>query len=270
MADNRDYDIVIGKVSHTNSKGEDVSQDELGTGGRRDESGQLSALAYDLKYYEEGEEEEEVDKDTVESKTKKSSESLLETLANMIDSTDSELVKGILVGATGVITTFFLIKGTKKFIIPWIKDKFSRNTATKKIETVADEDEQDISVIDLSQLENAVDEYRKDMSDEEKQKHLLNIAYHALCLMNEMKAMVGVSVTREDWDKAVQTLCSESFLAPVNQILVNNSALLPEPVRNTLADILSFEPSEEGELVELRPEMIEKAFACSETDYEEV
>lgn len=56
MPDKKDYDEYIVKVKRQNDKGEDLTGDDVGSGGRRREDGTLSAQYYDPRPYDPVEE----------------------------------------------------------------------------------------------------------------------------------------------------------------------------------------------------------------------
>ena len=56
MPDKKDYDEYVVKVKRQNDKGEDLTGDDVGSGGRRREDGTLSAQYYDPRPYKPMEE----------------------------------------------------------------------------------------------------------------------------------------------------------------------------------------------------------------------
>jgi len=50
-----DYDIVVGKLARRKKNGEDISDDTLGPGGRRNEKGEFSALVQDIQIVDRNE-----------------------------------------------------------------------------------------------------------------------------------------------------------------------------------------------------------------------
>ena len=58
MPDKKDYDEYVVKVKRQNDKGEDLTGDDVGSGGRRREDGTLSAQYYDPRPYDPVEEEQ--------------------------------------------------------------------------------------------------------------------------------------------------------------------------------------------------------------------
>ena len=90
-------------------------------------------------------------------------------------------------------------------------------------------------------VSQALRSYRQDMSDEEKQAHLIRIAYHYTCLVHEMQIMKDIPASDEDWNKALRWLASAQMTNAINLILSGNPALLSAEQGKTLSDIFGAE-----------------------------
>lgn len=258
MSEERDFDWVLGKVPRHNQDGDDISDDELGTGGRRREDGKLAGLAYDLEYYDPDEAEDDEDE------MNESSE---------LPSSSDRFAEGAVVGAVLAIVVYGAYRAIK-WAVPKVKNKSQKAVALlkKKLhpEAVGTENEviearsepvaSTIVVPDFSDLDAAYEEYHRDMSNEEIQRHLINIVVYYMAIMNELKQLQDVRVTRDDWDSAIKKLVASDSIEVLNQLIGSNPALLGDTHAQTLSSILNREMIVEGKYVPIYQSELEEAF----------
>lgn len=267
MSDDRDFDWVRGKVPRRSRDGEDISGDDLGSGGRRRDDGTLSGLVYDLEYDEDDQSEEHEGHEPKQG--------------------SGEEIIGAAIGAALAVGGALFIKWAaprvKKFgeetAIPAIKKKaedvkrkFTGGKDKEKTYSDKETSQNEIEAIstqtvlpDFAELDTVYDEYAKNMSNEEIQRHLINIAVHYIALMNELRALSGVRVTRGDWDAAIEKLTAPNMIGAINQILGSNPALIEQSQAETLSSILGHQIVANGEYQPIEMSQIKEALKM-ETD----
>lgn len=172
----RDFDWVRGKVPRYNQDGDDISDEELGAGGRRREDGKLAGLAYDLEYYDPDEDNNEDSDSVAPDSSDRYAEGILAGLA---------IAAAAYVGGKAVKWAAPKVKRGGKKALAFVKKKLhigkeeTEIKIDKPIERIEIEPEtSSISMPDFTDLDVAYEEYHRDMSSEEIQRHLVNIAVH--------------------------------------------------------------------------------------------
>lgn len=264
MSEDRDFDWVRGKVPRYNQDGDDISDDELGAGGRRREDGKLAGLAYDLEYYNP---EENDDGEESTSEDEHSSDSSDRYAEGIIEGV---IIAGAIYAGAKVIKWAApkVIRGGKK-AVSFIKGKLHPENEDNKEATTCEISEKAANHVesaaianmpDLTELDNAYQEYHRDMSNEEVQRHLLTIAIHYMAIMNELKQLYGVRVSRDDWNAAIEKLTATETVAAINQIIGNNPTLLEDNNRKVLSALLQRDVIVEGEYVPIEKNDLRNAF----------
>lgn len=108
----------------------------------------------------------------------------------------------------------------------------------------------------VTALQSAVNEYSRDMSDEEKQRHLLKMYLHYIGFVREWKAMEGVPISEQDIAEVKKMLYSPRMTAAVNTMLMNNTALLEDGDGKTLSGLLETTFVHDGEFVPIQPKQV--------------
>lgn len=249
--DDRDYDVVIAKVPKVNESGRDVSKDEFGPGGKRDEEGRISALAYDFQPLEE-----EDDDDSLEEAASKALAT--ETDTDELSESSDELAEVIIKLAGVIILTggAYLI-GRYRDEISVAMHKAGRWAKTKLLKKEVSEE--DIYYDNLKLLNKTKEKiektnyeintsfkkgkkiYDKTINDGIKKlsiliddynngsifslKLLLNLIFTLkVCINNFNKATDGQDITCvENWKTTITCLNMDSFLTDIKDILKNDS-----------------------------------------------
>lgn len=252
MPDKKDYDEYIVKVKRQNDKGEDLTGDDVGSGGRRREDGTLSAQYYDPRPYAPVEEEQPYYSD---SPTPQHSE--LSPGQQMFVDIVSPAIAEILVRLAEDVEIPALQWVWREKVLPGVERLYHR-TVDKKPTAAASKTQ--VRKVSMSQnVSQTLCSYRQDMSDEEKQAHLIRIAYLYTCLAHEMQIMQGIPVSDEDWNKALQWLTSTQMTDAINLILSENPALLSAEEGKMLSDIFGAEIMVDGVFVPIKNENVKAA-----------
>lgn len=257
MPDKKDYDEYVVKVKRQNDKGEDLTGDEVGSGGRRREDGTLSAQYYDPRPYDPVEE-----KQSNYSDSPAPQRSELSPGQQMFVDIVSPAIAEILVRLAEDVAIPALQWVWREKVVPGVERLYHR-TVDKKPTAAASKTQ--VRKVSMSQtVSQALCSYRQDMSDEEKQAHLIRIAYLYTCLAHEMQIMKGIPVSDEDWNKALCWLTSAQMTNAINLILSENPTLLSAEQGKTLSDIFGAEIMVDGVFVPIKNENVKAALMMPE------
>ena len=108
----------------------------------------------------------------------------------------------------------------------------------------------------VTTLQKAVYDYRRDMSNEEKQRHLLRMYLYYIGFVKEWKALEGVPITEQDIAEVKRILWSPQMTEAVNTMLTGNSMLLEDAEIKSLSGIFETSFVQDGEFVPIRPSQV--------------
>lgn len=262
----KDYDEYVVKVKRKNDKGEDLTGDDVGSGGRRREDGTLSAQYYDPRPYEPMEEAQPYYSDPPapqRSELSSGQQMLVDTASNALSDIVVRLAEDLVIPAAQRAWKEKFVPGAKR-LYHRIMDKKAVTTAPQKQVCQASPQQMSQPQIIACKVSQALRSYRQDMSDEEKQVHLIRIAYHYTCLVHEMQIMKDIPVSDEDWNKALRCLASAQMTNAINLILSGNPALLSAEQGKTLSDIFGAEIMVDGVFVPIKNENVKAALLMPE------
>ena len=266
MPDKKDYDEYVVKVKRQNDKGEDLTGDDVGSGGRRREDGTLSAQYYDPRPYKPMEEAPPYYSDPPapqRSELSSGQRMLVDTASNALSDIVVRLIEDVVIPAVQRRWKEKFVPGAKRFYHRIMDKKTSTTTSQKQTRKASPQQTSQPQII-ISKVSQALRNYRQDMSDEEKQAHLIRIAYHHTCLVHEMQIMKDIPVSDEDWNKALRWLASTQMTDAINLILSGNPALLSAEQGKTLSDIFGAEIMVDGVFVPIKNENVKAALLMSE------
>lgn len=258
----KDYDEVLVKVKKQNKSGEDITGDSLGSGGRRRMDGTLSSQYYDPRPYSP-----ETERCPGDQQCSYANEPQPQKPLN-------PLVK-VVIDVVVVYTIHCAEKAFNRYVIPAARNLWrnkivpsaksivhGKKAMSKEISTKTKSSPQAVfsPQVISNQVGIALDEYRQDMSDGEKQQHLIKITVHYMCLVKELQAMKGVPVTDADWQEALRRMTSPMLTNSINRILTNNPALLTEGESKMLSELLGTEIIVDGEFIPIENRRLKKTF----------
>lgn len=261
MPDKQDYDEYVVKVKRQNDNGEDLTGDDVGSGGRRREDGTLSAQYYDPRPYDPVEEMQPFYSDPPAPRHRKLSpgqQMLVDAASNALSDIGVRLTEDVVIPAVQRTWREKFVPSVKR-LYHRIVDKKTASAEPPKQMRKASLPQMSQPKIITSKVSQALRSYRQDMSDEEKQAHLIRIAYHYTCLVHEMQMMKDIPVSDEDWNKALRWLASAQMTDAINLILSGNPALLSAEQGKTLADIFNAEIMVDGVFVPIKNENVKAA-----------
>ena len=266
MPDERDYDEYVVKVKRRNEKGEDLTGDDVGSGGRRREDGTLSAQYYDPRPYDPSEGVQPYYSDPSAPQREELSPNQQMFVDTVSDALSDLLVFWIEEKAIPAVQRKWrekIVPGAKRWWHRIVGEKPATTTSHRKVrEALPPQILQPQNITrDVSQ---ALYNYQQDMSDEEKQARLIRIACLYICLVHDLQAMEGIPVSDEDWNEALRRLASVQMTDAINRILSRKPALLSAEDRKTLSGIFGADIMIDGVFVPIKNENVKAALLTSE------
>lgn len=116
-------------------------------------------------------------------------------------------------------------------------------------------------------IDVALDNYSKNMTSKEAQKHLVNIVVLAMLLANEIRSLSGACIKENgemsehylEWKNAFEKLTTQKVTHSINSILESNISLIDENMMRRLSEILGDNLIEEGQFVPIKNDKLSKA-----------
>jgi len=251
VALDRDYDIVIGKVPRKDKKGNDITEDKLGAGGRHRSDGTYSGVAYDFeiineesqllkvtpekscpKFYNEFSPIEKLIIDVIEIVAVKTAEYLTD---KALSSFEQWLKNRKKKGKKTVGIT------TRKTKAQQLLDERNRTHDSKKITS-----DRSNTILTLVQFNNVYKQYTINMTSEEAKKELLDIfILYIICVRKEWRLLHANieddSGSLIEIKVGLECLSAPDVIDSINTILAEKPALLDEWESITLSELLKRE-----------------------------
>ena len=255
MADERDYDYVVGKLPRKDKSGNDTSGDKIGKGGRHREDGTFSGMAYDLKV---------VDSDPT--KPTPTPPPRVITRTKYIDRTPTLGEELVYMGVSKAVD-FGLQKAGEGIRYLWnqhqrkkgedrvkrireerrqaanTRTQLSRKEASVKDSTVTQTQQ---PVLLPADFDEAYQNYTIDMTSEEAQKKLFEaFVFQYLCMknLNELAhaRIIDTAGNVVEGREVVTKLSNPNVVQSINKLLASNPSLLCEWQAKALSDALGRE-----------------------------
>jgi hypothetical protein len=232
-----DFVEVIGKLPRFDASGRDLLQDILSTGGFRRDDGTLSAMAFDLKIVEQGEETARKIGDT------------LPRLPSDVPWGKIAAAAILTAGVVGVvvlrkpITTWFQEKTLPVLAKWWPNNRLLARFLPKDAQTdrvplalsaAIEHAPEDLS----SAIEKAVENSRRPMGSAEAELRLARMLAAAAILVQEYRALSNARLDDDGYPalkKAVDALTEQEVTDLVNQVLASSSEVDEETTETLMA-----------------------------------
>ncbi|HHX36321.1 MAG TPA: hypothetical protein GX719_13760 [Gammaproteobacteria bacterium] len=179
----------------------------------------------------------------------------------------SALIAIIGTAALPVVIEWWKVKVAPAFLSVLRKIIRKDKTIVKKMEL----DPQAITTIDFlsKDIDIALEDYEKNMSNEDAQKHLMNIVILAVLLAREIRSLSGALITKESeqyvqnlkWKSVFEKLTAQNVTDSINRILAGNTLLIEESRMKDLSEILGYNLIKDGEFIPIKNEQFIKALA---------
>ena len=163
--------------------------------------------------------------------------------------------------------------------VPGVKKIYSKITGKKStaIEQMPESNTTSLSVAERTgvtaqgfsnNIDIAVEGFKKNMSSEEAQMHMLNIMKLAELLANEIRSLSGTVIKDDEysdeyleWKAAMEKLTTQQVTDSINYMLENNSELFQGNQSQELSWIWGCKEMKEGVLLPVENEQIKKALS---------
>ncbi|MBQ8240330.1 MAG: hypothetical protein IJZ38_05770 [Bacteroides sp.] len=269
MPENRDYDIVQGKLPRKDKYGQDTTGDRLGKGGRHRKDGTYSAVVYDLEI---------IDPSPAESQITPSHISPRSIEGRSVEYYDlpwwGQVIVKIAEDTIPIILEELSHTAIQSFG-KWISNRQNRKNAAKSAKQPSPIKASNlmqkpcpevntetnlrlntssanpptslpITITMPSEFHAAYENYANNMSSEEAQKELLDaFIFYILCLKKLNKIthskIYDSSGNNIDGHRLVQLATKPEIIAEINHIVQNNPKLLDEWQTVALSDVLERE-----------------------------
>lgn len=189
---------------------------------------------------------------------------------------DDELAKFI--GELAAVVIIELVHVATPYIKRWWKDtavpgmKKTWNSITKKEESlrpIEGEDSDKVYTTEIATsngitpdmiskgVDEAYENYREKISNEEAQKQLIDIAILSAILAGKIRRFSSVCIKEDgeipdnylEWQKAMEKLTTRKVTDSINTILEGNASLLDENRARTLSDIMGYSVIKDGKFI---------------------
>ena len=265
MAEERDYDYVVGKLPRKDKSGNDASGDKIGKGGRHREDGTFSGMAYDLKV---------VDSDPT--KPVPPPPPRVITRTEYVDRTPSLGEELVYLGVSKAVD-FGLQKAEegirhlwnqhrmkkeeerRQRILNQRRQEFERTQSSQQTASVSDSTavKTQQPVVLPADFDGAYQNYTIDMTSEEAQKKLFEaFVFQYLCMknLNELAhaRIVDVAGNVVEGREVVAKLSNPKVVQSINQLLACNPSLLNEWQAKALSDALGRELIRDEHFIPIR------------------
>lgn len=267
MPENRDYDIVKGKLPRTDKLGHDVTGDHLGKGGRRRKDGTYSAVVYDLEIIDPSSSECEetvpfVFPSHVENKSVQYGD--LPWWGQLIVDIAEVTIPIVIDGLTQTAMQSFekwlsnrrnqniakkpvkkpsSIKAKTLVIEPTPKSKPENYLGVQNARTNNHCTRLPVSIAMPSEFHAAYEHYSTNMTSEEAQKELLDAFILYILSLKKLHKVANaniydVSGNKIDGHKMIELATNPEIIMQINCIVQNNPKLLDEWQSIALSDML--------------------------------
>lgn len=270
MSENRDYDIVKGKLPRTDKNGQDVTGDYLGKGGRHRKDGTYSAVVYDLEIVDpESDEYQEtvpvISQRHVENKSVQYGDLPWwgQLLVDIAEVTIPIVITGL---------THTAMQGFEKWLSNRRKQNFVKKPVNKTsaikakalvIEPTPKSNPENclgmpnerinkpsarfpVSIAMPGEFHDAYKRYSTNMTSEEAQKELLDAFVLYILSLKKLHKIANANIYNAsgniiDGHKLVELATNPEIVMQINYIVQNNPKLLDEWQSIALSDILGRE-----------------------------
>lgn len=254
MPEDRDYDIVVGKLPRKDKDGKDTTGDKIGRGGRHREDGTYSSVVYDIELVDnlpERNEPEPYYPAEYEEPRRTSYEDLPwwgQLLVDVAEETIPIVIDGLTELAKESFRNWQYNRRLKKQVERQKKlkaakaqtskamtkeEQILRGQEKKKVENISAIQMQTTTAVMPDEFDTAWNQYAENMTSEEAQKELLdafilyvlaarklNRVAHANVLNSEGKITRGRTM--------IEKVSAPEVIGKINSILENNPGLLEE------------------------------------------
>lgn len=250
MLENKDYDLVIGKLPRKDKNGKDTTGDRIGKGGRHRDDGTYSSVVYDLKMLDEVHEEIDVNSftSTYDEEHRRTGYDELPLWGQFIIDIADETIPIVLDGLTEV---------AKESFKNWIYNRRKKKTEeknkqiqTKKVKTDKTTEKEVKSVSNLKQenigstllaqavtsympdeFDSAWKQYSEDISSEEAQKELIDAFILYVLAIIKLNRISNANIVDSegkitDGRTIIEKLITPEVIDKINSILEHNPELL--------------------------------------------
>lgn len=267
MPENRDYDIVRGKLPRTDKLGRDVTGDFLGKGGRHRKDGTYSAVVYDLEIVAPSSVEYEnteplVSPSHVENRLVQYGDLPWwgQLLVDIAEETIPIVIEGLTQTAMQGFEKWlsnrrkqnlakkpankaFAIKAKALVVEPTPKSNPMNCFGMPNIKNDSLSTSLPVSIAMPSEFHDAYKQYSTNMTSEEAQKELLDAFVLYILSLKKLHKIANanihdVSGNKLDGHKLVELATNPEIIMQINSIVQNNPKLLDEWQSIALSDIL--------------------------------
>ncbi|MBB6447059.1 hypothetical protein [Bacillus benzoevorans] len=262
MDENKDYDVVIGKVPKKDKKGNDITSDKLGAGGYRRSDGTYSGVAYDLEIIDDKTQLTRTNDRGGDPKRYKDISPVGQFIIDVSETLAIKTAEYLTEYLTDKAITSFdqWLQNRKKKNKNKNKKTVSINTRKTKAQQILDEQSKTrssenatssktMSASATVEFDNAYEQYTINMTSEEAQKELLDIFMLSVIRARKVWKILHANIVDTanpsgqfiEGKAMVERLSDPNVIGNINMILEKNPALLEEWESIALSEILGSE-----------------------------